>query len=44
MSHLRQSLSWWCYENRGLATEELLATAEQTGYEGVDLVPGSLVG
>ncbi|MGB8352661.1 MAG: TIM barrel protein [Chthoniobacteraceae bacterium] len=44
MSHLRQSLSWWCYENRGLATDELLATAAKIGYEGVDLVPEALWG
>lgn len=42
MGHLRQSFSWWCFENRGLATDELLAAAVKIGYEGVDLVPEAL--
>ena len=42
MGRLRQSFSWWCFENRGLATDELLAATAKIGYEGVDLVPEAL--
>jgi hydroxypyruvate isomerase len=38
MSHLRQSFSWWCYANRGLEPEALLAAAAKIGYEAVDLI------
>jgi hydroxypyruvate isomerase len=38
MSHLRQCFSWWCFVNRGLEAEALLAAAAQIGYEAVDLI------
>ena len=38
MSALRQSFSWWCFTNRGLEPEALLAGAAKIGYQGVDLI------
>jgi hydroxypyruvate isomerase len=38
MSRLRQSFSWWCFANRGIDDETLLAAAARIGYEGVDLI------
>jgi hydroxypyruvate isomerase len=35
---IKQSFSWWCFVNRGLGPEELIAGAAQAGYHGVDLV------
>lgn len=42
MPPLRQSFSWWCYANRGVEPEALLAGAAQIGYHGVDLIDESL--
>jgi hydroxypyruvate isomerase len=42
MSHLKQSFSWWCFVNRGLESDELLRTAREIGYEGVDLIDEAL--
>ncbi len=38
MSRMRQSFSWWCFENCGIEPEVLLAAAAKIGYEGVDLI------
>jgi len=35
---LRQGFSWWCFENRGIAAEDLLLGAAKLGYEYVDLI------
>lgn len=42
MSHLRQSFSWWCFENRGIPPPRLLKEAAAIGYQGVDLLPEGL--
>jgi hydroxypyruvate isomerase len=38
MKALRQSFSWWCFANRGVEPEALLAGAAKIGYAGVDLI------
>ena len=38
MERIRQSFSWWCFENRGLTPRQLAQTAAAIGYEAVDLV------
>jgi len=35
---IRQSFSWWCFENRGVEPGALLAGAAKIGYAGVDLI------
>jgi hydroxypyruvate isomerase len=35
---LRQSFSWWCFANRGIEPDALLAGAAKIGYQGVDLI------
>ncbi len=42
MSRLRQSFSWWCFENRGVPATRLLKEAVTIGYQGVDLLPEDL--
>ncbi len=42
MNPLRQSLSWWCFANRGIEPEALLAGAARIGYQGVDLIEEEL--
>ena len=42
MTRLRQGFSWWCFQNRGIENEALLAGARKIGYEFVDLVDESL--
>ncbi|MDR1191465.1 MAG: TIM barrel protein [Verrucomicrobiales bacterium] len=42
MAALRQSFSWWCFVNRGLAPEELLRAAARIGYAGVELIDEAL--
>jgi hydroxypyruvate isomerase len=42
MNRLRQSFSWWCFANRGVEPEALLAGAARIGYEGVDLLDEEL--
>lgn len=37
MSRLRQGFSWWCFANRGVAADALLAGAARIGLESVDL-------
>ena len=38
MNRLRQSFSWWCFENRGVPAARLLKEAKTIGYHGVDLL------
>src|ERR1044071_3603954 len=42
MNVLRQSFSWWCFENRGVPVTRLLKEARMIGYDGVDLLPEEL--
>jgi hydroxypyruvate isomerase len=42
MSSLRQSFSWWCFANRGVPPDALLAGAAKIGYEAVDLIDEEL--
>jgi hydroxypyruvate isomerase len=42
MNRLRQSFSWWCFENRGVPAARLLKEAKTMGYHGVDLLPEGL--
>jgi len=37
---MKQSFSWWCFENRG-ADDTLLAAAKKIGYAGVELIPAT---
>jgi hydroxypyruvate isomerase len=39
---MKQSFSWWCFANRGIEPEALLAGAANIGYEGVDLIDEAL--
>ena len=39
MSTVKQSFSWWCFENRGIDALTLLQEAKNIGYKGVDLIP-----
>ncbi len=36
---LQQAVSWWCFENKGLAPAELMRTMTEIGYTGVELLP-----
>lgn len=38
MSRIRQSISWWCFENL-LSPDQLLQAAREIGYAAVELVP-----
>jgi hydroxypyruvate isomerase len=38
MGRIRQSFSWWCFANKGLPPETLLAGAAKIGYDAVDLI------
>lgn len=42
MINMKQSFSWWCFENRGVDNSALLKTARQIGYQGVELIPQEL--
>ncbi len=42
MSQLSQSFSWWCFADRGLEPEALLAAAAKIVYEAVDLIDEEL--
>ena len=42
MKPIRQAFSYWCFSNRGVEHEELLAKAAGLGYEGVDLIDEAL--
>lgn len=39
MTTVKQSFSWWCFENRGIDALTLLQEAKNIGYQGVDLIP-----
>ena len=38
MNTLKQGFAWWCYANRGIESEALLAGAAKLGYQAVDLI------
>jgi hydroxypyruvate isomerase len=42
MNPLRQSFSMWCFANRGVPDEKLLAGAARIGFRGVDLIDEKL--
>jgi hydroxypyruvate isomerase len=39
---IRQSVSWWCFANRGIPDKKLLAKAKTIGYEAVELIEENL--
>jgi hydroxypyruvate isomerase len=39
---MKQSFAWWCFANRGVEPEALLAGAARLGYAGVDLLDETL--
>ena len=39
---MKQSFAWWCFANRGVATEDLMAGAARLGYSAVDLLDEEL--
>ena len=39
---IRQSVSWWCFANRGVADDDLLRQAKAIGYQAVELIGESL--
>lgn len=38
MERVKQTISWWCYDRRGLAPAQLVQLAAEIGYRGFDLV------
>lgn len=38
MAHIKQSVSWWCFEQRGMTMERLVQLAKDIGYEAIELV------
>jgi len=42
MNRVSQSFSWWCFANRGVEPDALLAGAAKIGYKGVDLIGEAL--
>jgi hydroxypyruvate isomerase len=42
MKPLRQGFSYWCFSNRGVEDDQLLAGAARIGYEGVELIDENL--
>lgn len=36
---IKQSVSWWCYENSGIDPAVLMRTMAEIGYQGVELLP-----
>ncbi len=42
MKPLRQAFSFWCFSNKGVESDMLLAGAAKIGYEGVDLIDEKL--
>ena len=38
MSHIKQSVSWWCFVPGKMTPEELARAAAEIGYAGVELV------
>jgi hydroxypyruvate isomerase len=41
---MKQSLSWWCYENQGVDDTTLLRQAKEIGYAGVELITADKFG
>ena len=39
---MKQSFAWWCFANRGVEAEALLAGAARMGYAGVELIDEAL--
>lgn len=39
---MKQSFAWWCFANRGVSADDLLAGAARLGYGGVDLIDEAL--
>lgn len=39
MTHFKQSIAWWCYARGEITPEQLVRSAAEIGYAGVDLVP-----
>jgi len=35
---IKQSVSWWCVDNRGVSTSDLLRAVKAIGYSGVELI------
>ncbi len=42
MSKISQSLSWWCFQNRGVEPDALLSGAAKIGYQAIDLIDEAL--
>jgi hydroxypyruvate isomerase len=42
MPHIKQSIAWWCFNKGPLAPAQLLRTAAEIGYAGVDLIEPDL--
>lgn len=42
MNGISQSLSWWCFQNRGIEPDALLSGVAKIGYRGIDLVEEAL--
>lgn len=38
MSHIKQSISWWCFEQGGMTMERMVRLAKDIGYEAIELV------
>jgi hydroxypyruvate isomerase len=36
---IKQCVSWWCYNNSGIAPDDLMRTFAEIGYQGVELLP-----
>ncbi len=39
MENIKQSFSWWCFENKGIDPITLMTEAKKIGFSGVDLLP-----
>ena len=42
MHNVKQTFSWWCFENRGVDSSDLLKEAKKIGYIGVEYLPNEL--
>ena len=38
MDHIKQSISWWCFTQRGMTIERMVRIATDIGYEAIELV------
>src|SRR5690349_9868157 len=38
MTQINQSISWWCFANKGVPDDELLRKAKAMGYKAVELI------